>query len=59
MVRKIIIYSNLYLSGFSEVYIYLMNGVWFNFYLIMMINFIFGYLYYDFSISNVYIVFDV
>lgn len=59
MVRKIIIYSNLYLSGFSEVYIYLMNGVWVNFYLIMMINFIFGYLYYDFSISNVYIVFDV
>lgn len=59
MVRKIIIYSNLYLSGFSEVYIYLMNEVWFNFYLIMMINFIFGYLYYDFSISNVYIVFDV
>lgn len=59
MVRKIIIYSNLYLSGFSEVYIYLMNGVWDNFYLIMMINFIFGYLYYDFSISNVYIVFDV
>lgn len=59
MVRKIIIYSNLYLSGFSEVYIYLRNGVWFNFYLIMMINFIFGYLYYDFSISNVYIVFDV
>lgn len=59
MVRKIIIYSNFYLSGFSEVYIYLMNGVWVNFYLIMMINFIFGYLYYDFSISNVYIVFDV
>lgn len=59
MVRKTIIYSNLYLSGFSEVYIYLMNGVWVNFYLIMMINFIFGYLYYDFSISNVYIVFDV
>lgn len=59
MVRKIIIYSYLYLSGFSEVYIYLMNGVWVNFYLIMMINFIFGYLYYDFSISNVYIVFDV
>lgn len=59
MVRKIIIYSNLYLSGFSEVYIYLKNGVWVNFYLIMMINFIFGYLYYDFSISNVYIVFDV
>lgn len=59
MVRKIIIYSNLYLSGFSEVYIYLMNGVWVKFYLIMMINFIFGYLYYDFSISNVYIVFDV
>lgn len=59
MVRKIIIYSNLYLSGFSEVYIYLMNGVWVNFYLIMMINFIFGYLYYDFSISNVYIVFDI
>lgn len=59
MVRKIIIYSNLYLRGFSEVYIYLMNGVWVNFYLIMMINFIFGYLYYDFSISNVYIVFDV
>lgn len=59
MVRKIIIYSNLYFSGFSEVYIYLMNGVWVNFYLIMMINFIFGYLYYDFSISNVYIVFDV
>lgn len=59
MVRKIIIYSNLYLSGFGEVYIYLMNGVWVNFYLIMMINFIFGYLYYDFSISNVYIVFDV
>lgn len=59
MVRKIIIYSNLYLSGFSEVYIYLMNGVWVNFYVIMMINFIFGYLYYDFSISNVYIVFDV
>lgn len=59
MVRKIIIYSNLYLSSFSEVYIYLMNGVWVNFYLIMMINFIFGYLYYDFSISNVYIVFDV
>lgn len=36
-----------------------MNGVWVNFYLIMMINFIFGYLYYDFSISNEYIVFDV
>lgn len=56
--RKTTIHSNPHLSGSSEVYIYLTNGVWFNFYSIMTINPTLGHLYHDFSISNAYTALD-